>query len=177
MTDSSFSQLQRDASQYMIHPFVDNAALKKKGARIMSKAEGVYVWDDKGNKYLDAFAGLWCVNLGYGRKELIDAAAKQMAELPYYNLFFNGGENHSNCSNCDLKFEIEPGFFYGAMYVSYGLGIGIGSLILIISLAVFQMKNILLLSLIIGISILILAPVNYFLSRLIWLNAFIDNKS
>jgi hypothetical protein len=95
---------------------------------------------------------------------------------PYYNLFFNGGENHNNCLNCDLKFEIEPGFFYGAMYISYGLGIGIGSLILIISLAVFQMKNILLLSLIIGISILILAPVNYFLSRLIWLNTFIDNK-
>ena len=96
---------------------------------------------------------------------------------PYYNLFLNDGENHRNCMNCDLKFEIEPGFFYGAMYISYGLGIGIGSLILIISLAVFQMKNILLLSLIIGISILILAPVNYFLSRLIWLNTFIDNKS
>ena len=96
---------------------------------------------------------------------------------PYYNLLLNGGENHSHCLNCDLKFEIEPGFFYGAMYISYGLGIGIGSLILIISLAVFQMKNILLLSLIIGISILILAPVNYFLSRLIWLNTFIDNKS
>lgn len=96
---------------------------------------------------------------------------------PYYNLFLKGGENHSHCLNCDLKFEIEPGFFYGAMYISYGLGIGIGSLILIISLAVFQMKNILLLSLIIGISILILAPVNYFLSRLIWLNTFIDNKS
>jgi len=96
---------------------------------------------------------------------------------PYYNLFLNGGENHSHCLNCDLKFEIEPGFFYGAMYISYGLGIGIGSLILIISLAVFQMKNILLLSLIIGISILILAPVNYFLSRLIWHNTFIDNKS
>ena len=96
---------------------------------------------------------------------------------PYYNLFFNEGENHNNCLNCDLKFEIEPGFFYGAMYISYGLGIGIGSLILIISLAVFQMKNILLLSLLIGISILILAPVNYFLSRLIWLNTFIDNKS
>jgi hypothetical protein len=96
---------------------------------------------------------------------------------PYYNLFLNGGENHSHCLNCDLKFEIEPGFFYGAMYISYGLGIGIGSLILIISLAVFRMKNILLLSLIIGISILILAPVNYFLSRLIWLNTFIDNKS
>ena len=96
---------------------------------------------------------------------------------PYYNLFFNGGESHNKCSNCNLKFEIEPGFFYGAMYVSYGLGIGLGSLILIVLLAIFQIKNILVLSLIIWISILILAPFNYFLSRLIWLNAFIENNS
>lgn len=89
MTDTHFSQVQQDASEYMIHPFVNNAALKTKGARIMSKAEGVYIWDENGNKYLDAFAGLWCVNLGYGRMELVEAASKQMAELPYYNLFFN----------------------------------------------------------------------------------------
>jgi len=89
MTQTPFTQLQQDASQYMIHPFVDNSALQKKGARIMSRADGIYVWDEKGKKYLDAFAGLWCVNLGYGRAELIEAASKQMAELPYYNLFFN----------------------------------------------------------------------------------------
>ncbi|MFC3149765.1 aspartate aminotransferase family protein [Litoribrevibacter euphylliae] len=83
------SQIQQDASNHILHPFVDNHALKNKGARIMSKADGVYVWDDQGKRYLDAFAGLWCVNLGYGRKELIDAASKQMATLPYYNLFFN----------------------------------------------------------------------------------------
>ncbi|WP_304528927.1 aspartate aminotransferase family protein [Oceanicoccus sp. KOV_DT_Chl] len=47
------------------------------------------MWDEQGTQYLDAFAGLWCVNLGYGRKELIDAASQQMAQLPYYNLFFN----------------------------------------------------------------------------------------
>lgn len=89
MSDPEFTPLQRDASKHIIHPFVDNAALQKKGARIMSKAQGVYIWDEKGNKYLDAFAGLWCVNLGYGRQELIDAATKQMEILPYYNLFFN----------------------------------------------------------------------------------------
>lgn len=89
MTDSQFTALQQHDSQHIIHPFVDNSALQKKGARIMSRAKGIYIWDEKGNKYLDAFAGLWCVNLGYGRQELIDAASKQMAELPYYNLFFN----------------------------------------------------------------------------------------
>ena len=89
MTDPQFTALQQHDSQHIIHPFVDNSALQKKGARIMSRAKGIYIWDEKGNKYLDAFAGLWCVNLGYGRQELIDAASKQMAELPYYNLFFN----------------------------------------------------------------------------------------
>lgn len=71
MTDTNFSQVQQDVSEYIIHPFVNNAALKKKGARIMSKAKGVYIWDEKGNKYLDSFARLWCVNLGYGRMELV----------------------------------------------------------------------------------------------------------
>jgi putrescine aminotransferase len=83
------SPLQQDASDYLLHPFVNNAELKQKGARIMSKADGIYIWDDQGNKYIDAFAGLWCVNLGYGRDSMADVASKQMKTLPYYNLFFN----------------------------------------------------------------------------------------
>ena len=83
------SQLQQDASEYILHPFVDNHALKQQGARIIAKADGIYIWDEQGKQYLDAFAGLWCVNLGYGRKELAEAAVKQMNTLPYYNLFFN----------------------------------------------------------------------------------------
>ena len=60
----------------------------KKGTRILSRGEGVYVWDSLGNKLLDAFAGLWCVNIGYGRSELGAVAAKQMTQLAYYNSFF-----------------------------------------------------------------------------------------
>ena len=63
------------------------------------------------------------------------------------------------------------------MFISYGLGIGLGSIILIIALAVFQFKNIVALTAIIGLSILTLSPVIYYLSRLIWLNAFIDSKN
>ena len=84
-----FSQTQEDAAAHILHPFVDNFQLRQKGARVISRAEGIYVWDETGKRYLDAFAGLWCVNLGYGRQELIDAASAQMATLPYYNLFFN----------------------------------------------------------------------------------------
>ena len=55
---------------------------------MITKAEGVYIWDSEGNKLLDGMAGLWCVNIGYGRKELVEAATTQMTELPYYNTFF-----------------------------------------------------------------------------------------
>ena len=77
-----------DAAHHL-HPFNDNAALAKRGTRILTKGEGVYVWDSEGNKMLDAFAGLWCVNIGYGRKELGEVASKQMTQLAYYNSFFS----------------------------------------------------------------------------------------
>lgn len=76
-----------DAAHH-IHPFNDNADLAKKGTRILTRGEGCHVWDAQGNKLLDAFAGLWCVNVGYGRKSIADAAAKQMEQLAYYNSFF-----------------------------------------------------------------------------------------
>ena len=53
-----------------------------------SRAEGVYLYDSEGNRILDGMAGLWCVALGYGRRELAEAAYRQMLELPYYNSFF-----------------------------------------------------------------------------------------
>jgi putrescine aminotransferase len=55
---------------------------------VITKAQDVYVWDSEGKKILDGMSGLWCVNVGYGRKELADAAHRQMLELPYYNSFF-----------------------------------------------------------------------------------------
>lgn len=74
--------------QFHLHPFTDTAALNRTGTRIITRAEGVYLWDIEGHKILDAMAGLWCVNIGYGREELVAAAAQQMRELPYYNSFF-----------------------------------------------------------------------------------------
>src|SRR3546814_7942507 len=58
------------------------------GARIITRADGSYIYDGEGNAILDGMAGLWCVQVGYGRKELADAAYDQMLELPYYNTFF-----------------------------------------------------------------------------------------
>ncbi len=58
------------------------------GARIISHAQGCTITDAEGVSILDGMAGLWCVTVGYGRKELADAAQAQMLELPFYNTFF-----------------------------------------------------------------------------------------
>ncbi len=71
-----------------VHPFTDPKYFDEKGVKVITRAEGCYVWDSDGNKILDGMAGLWCVNMGYGRKEIIEAAASQMEELSYYNTFF-----------------------------------------------------------------------------------------
>ena len=76
-----------DAAHHM-HPFTTNDELAEKGARVITRAEGIYLTDSDGNEILDAMAGLWCVNLGYGRPEMGQVAARQMTELPYYNTFF-----------------------------------------------------------------------------------------
>ena len=75
-------------SAHYIHSFTDHGDLATRGARVMTHAEGIYVWDSEGKKVLDGMSGLWCVNVGYGRKELADAAYQQMMTLPYYNSFF-----------------------------------------------------------------------------------------
>ena len=76
-----------DAAHHL-HPFSDMKQLNAKGTRIIERAEGLYIYDSTGKRYLDAFAGLWCVNVGYGRTSIAEAARKQMEELPYYNSFF-----------------------------------------------------------------------------------------
>jgi putrescine---pyruvate transaminase len=76
-----------DAAHHM-HPFTAGADLAAKGARVITRASGVRLTDSEGCEILDGMAGLWCVNIGYGRAELAEAAARQMRELPYYNTFF-----------------------------------------------------------------------------------------
>jgi putrescine aminotransferase len=71
-----------------LHPFTDSKSLHHKGSRVITRADGVYLWDSEGRKILDAMAGLWCVNIGYGREELARVAYEQMQQLPYYNTFF-----------------------------------------------------------------------------------------
>ncbi|MCL4065544.1 aspartate aminotransferase family protein [Pseudomonas sp. GX19020] len=82
------AELQKLDAAHHFHPFTDKAALAKKGARVILRGEGCWLTDSEGHRILDGMAGLWCVNIGYGRKELGEVAARQMMELPYYNTFF-----------------------------------------------------------------------------------------
>jgi putrescine aminotransferase len=84
-TTAAWQELDR---QHYLHPFTDYKFLHARGTRVIVKAQGVYLYDSDGNRILDGMAGLWCVNLGYGRRELAEAAYRQMLELPYYNSFF-----------------------------------------------------------------------------------------
>lgn len=71
-----------------LHPFTDHKAMHGPGTRVITRAEGIYLYDSDGVEILDAMAGLWCVNVGYGRSELAEVAKNQMQDLPYYNTFF-----------------------------------------------------------------------------------------
>ncbi|MGH6918037.1 MAG: aminotransferase class III-fold pyridoxal phosphate-dependent enzyme, partial [Geminicoccaceae bacterium] len=65
-------------ARHHVHPFSDQAALAEKGVRIITRAKGCWLWDSEGNRILDGMSGLWCVNVGYGRAELVEAARRQM---------------------------------------------------------------------------------------------------
>ena len=82
------AELQALDAVHHMHPFSAQGEFRETGARGMKSGDGVWLTDSEGEKILDAMAGLWCVNIGYGRDELAEVAARQMRELPYYNTFF-----------------------------------------------------------------------------------------
>ena len=81
-------RVQQLDSAHFLHPFTDFKDLATRGSRVIVRADNIYIWDSEGNRLLDAMSGLWCVNVGYGRRELADAAHHQMMTLPFYNSFF-----------------------------------------------------------------------------------------
>ncbi len=78
--------------EHLLHPTTNLAQHQANGPKVLSRAEGVYVWDNQGKQYIEAMAGLWCTALGYGEEELVQVAAQQMRELSYNQLF--GGKTN-----------------------------------------------------------------------------------
>ena len=80
-------EIWRKDKDHHVHPWTDFATFKNKGSLVLADAEGAYVVDSEGNRYLDGIGGLWCVNVGYGRKEIAMAMAAQAEKMVYYSSF------------------------------------------------------------------------------------------
>lgn len=118
-TKRSTREWQQADAAHFLHPFTDFGALAKKGSRIITKAEGIYLWDSEGQKILDAMSGLWCVNVGYGQQALIDAATRQLKELPFYNAFFQTATPPA-IELAELLAQVSPPGFEHVFYSSSG---------------------------------------------------------
>jgi 4-aminobutyrate--pyruvate transaminase len=76
----------------ILHPATNLAKHRTTGPLVVDRAEGIYVWDTDGKRYIEGLAGLWCTSLGYGNQELVEAAREQMSKLSFTHLF--GGRSH-----------------------------------------------------------------------------------
>ncbi|MEN8195229.1 MAG: aspartate aminotransferase family protein [Pseudomonadota bacterium] len=111
--------LREDVAHHM-RPFTDYKELAEEGGgRVITHADGVYFWDSEGRRFLDGMAGLWCVNVGYGRRELAAVAAEQMMELPYYNTFFK--TTHPPAAELSkVLSDLTPGHFNHVFFANSG---------------------------------------------------------
>ena len=76
----------------LIHPYTNLAAHEENGPHVMTRGDGIYVWDEDGNQFIEGLAGLWCTSLGFGEKRLVEAAKRQLDELPFSHTF-----GHRSC--------------------------------------------------------------------------------
>src|SRR5579864_1107452 len=77
--------------KHLIHPVINYRAHEVRGVTILESASGSFLRDADGNELLDAFSGLWCVNVGYGQQSIVEAATAQMNRLPYATGYFHFG--------------------------------------------------------------------------------------
>lgn len=82
-------------SAYVIHPYTNARKNETDGSLVLDRGEGIYVFDNNGKRYIEGLAGLWSVAVGFGEQRLVDAAARQMARLPYYHTFAQKTHNPS----------------------------------------------------------------------------------
>ena len=91
MTPPRNSTAARDIAN-VLHPYTDARAHQVNGPVVISRGQGVRVWDDQGKEYIESVAGLWCASLGFDNERLVQAAAAQMRKLPFYHAF--AGKSH-----------------------------------------------------------------------------------
>ncbi|WP_409423034.1 aspartate aminotransferase family protein [Pseudaeromonas sp. ZJS20] len=109
---------QLDAAHH-INAFLDQKTLNLDGPRVMARGQGVYLWDNDGNQYLDGMSGLWCTNIGYGRQDLVAAATRQLEQLSYYNTFFHTTHPAVNALS-ERLFSLLPAGYSHVIYTNSG---------------------------------------------------------
>jgi len=119
MIPRTTQQWQAADAAHFLHPFTDFQALARKGSRVITRADNIYLWDSEGKKILDAMSGLWCVNVGYGQQALIDAATRQLKELPFYNAFFQTA-TPAAIELAELLAEVSPPSFQHVFFCGSG---------------------------------------------------------
>lgn len=118
MSDRVNSPAARDI-KYVLHPYTNLEKHKETGPLIVNKATGVWISDDSGKRYLEGMAGLWCTSLGFGEERLVEAATKQLRELPYYHLFTH--KTHNPAIDLAEKLcEMAPGKMGKAFFANSG---------------------------------------------------------
>ena len=77
----------QDKDRRILHPWEGLEEIGREQRTVIVKGEGIYVYDSEGKRYIDAPGGMWCVNIGHGRREIADAMADQASELAYYGIW------------------------------------------------------------------------------------------
>lgn len=93
--------------KHLLHPTTNLAQHQANGPKVLTRAEGAYIWDNQGNQYLEAMAGLWCTALGYGEEELARVAYEQMKNLSY-NQLFGGKTNEASVLLAEKLKDMAP---------------------------------------------------------------------
>jgi 4-aminobutyrate--pyruvate transaminase len=118
MTHAPNSLAARDVA-YAMHPYTNLALHEERGPTVFTRGEGIYIWDDEGNQYLEGLAGLWCTSLGFSEQRLVDAAAKQLGTLPFAHTFAHRS-SVPVIELCEALIKIAPGDMSKVFLVNSG---------------------------------------------------------
>ncbi|WP_419898682.1 aspartate aminotransferase family protein [Roseomonas sp. USHLN139] len=118
MTSNPNSLAARDVAT-LIHPYTNLEKHKESGPTIMARGDGVYVHDDSGKRYLEGMAGLWSTSLGFSEKRLIEAAVRQMEQLPTYHIF-GGRSTEPSIELAEALLKIAPKSLSKVLFANSG---------------------------------------------------------
>ena len=102
-----------------LHPYTNLVAHDETGPFVITRGEGIYVWDDQGNRHIEGMSGLWCASLGFSEQRLIDAATRQMQTLPYSHLFSHRATSPA-IELAEELVKLAPGELTRAFFVNSG---------------------------------------------------------